>query len=112
MGSGGIAPLFLTSALGRGELSVSPPCRFTLGKIAPGTHWIGSWVGPTAVLDAVEKRRSCAAGNRTRAVQPVDPPLSRLHTLTCSAWILKLCGLSSRGRTSQAGNEHVAGILS
>jgi hypothetical protein len=33
------------------------------GERAPGTHWAGSWVGPRAGLDAVEKR--------TRAVQPV-----------------------------------------
>jgi hypothetical protein len=24
-----------------------------LQKTVPGTHWIGSWVGPRAVLDAV-----------------------------------------------------------
>jgi hypothetical protein len=24
---------------------------------APGTHWIGGWVGPRAVLDAVVKRK-------------------------------------------------------
>jgi hypothetical protein len=23
------------------------PGRFTLGEIAPGTHWIGRWVGPS-----------------------------------------------------------------
>jgi hypothetical protein len=26
-------------------------------KRAPGTHWIGGWVGPRAVLDAVVKRK-------------------------------------------------------
>jgi len=24
---------------------------------APGSHWIGGWVGPTALLDAVVKRK-------------------------------------------------------
>jgi hypothetical protein len=24
---------------------------------APGTHWIGGWVGPRTVLDAVVKRK-------------------------------------------------------
>jgi hypothetical protein len=24
---------------------------------APGTHWIGGWVGASVVLDAVEKRK-------------------------------------------------------
>jgi hypothetical protein len=43
---------------------------FTSGRInpkerAPGTHWIGGWVGPRAVLDAVVKRkiRSKKLGN-------------------------------------------------
>jgi hypothetical protein len=26
-------------------------------KRAPGTHWIGGWVGPRAILDAVVKRK-------------------------------------------------------
>jgi hypothetical protein len=49
--------------------SDSRPSRFTNGEIAPGTHWIGGWVGPRAGLDAGEK--CCTAGNRTRAVHPV-----------------------------------------
>jgi hypothetical protein len=32
------------------------PGRFTSRERAPGTHWVGSWVGPTAVLDAVMKK--------------------------------------------------------
>jgi len=32
--------------------------RSTLLEGAPGTHWIGGWVGPRAGLDAVTKRRS------------------------------------------------------
>jgi hypothetical protein len=45
------------SALAGGEWSVSRPCRFTPGERAPGTHWIGGWVGPRASLDDVEKRK-------------------------------------------------------
>jgi hypothetical protein len=26
-------------------------------ELAPGTHWIGRWVGPRAGLDEVEKRK-------------------------------------------------------
>jgi len=33
-------------------LSASRPGRFTLRERASGTHWIGGWVGPRAVLDA------------------------------------------------------------
>jgi hypothetical protein len=44
----------LTSALDEGEWSASRPGRFTPRERAPGTHGIG-WVGPRAVLNAVEK---------------------------------------------------------
>jgi hypothetical protein len=36
----------LTSALDKGEWSDSRPGRFTTSERAPGTHWIGGWVGP------------------------------------------------------------------
>jgi hypothetical protein len=39
-------------------LSGPHPVRFTPEReIAHGTHWIGSWVGPRASLDDVEKRK-------------------------------------------------------
>jgi hypothetical protein len=56
-GSGVIALPFLTSTLDGGEWSASHPGRFTPRKRAPGTHWIGGWVGPRAGLDDVEKRK-------------------------------------------------------
>jgi hypothetical protein len=42
-----MAPPFLTLALDGG--------RFTPGERAPGTHWIGGWVGPRTGLDAVKR---------------------------------------------------------
>jgi len=42
-----------TSALDRGEWSASCPGCFTPMERAPGTHWMGGWVGPRAVLDTV-----------------------------------------------------------
>jgi len=47
---------FLTSALDGGEWSASRPGRFSLREGAPGTHWIGGWVGLKAGLDTVAKR--------------------------------------------------------
>jgi hypothetical protein len=47
----------LTSALDGCEWSASCPGRFTPVERVPGTHWIGGWVGPRAVLDAVVKRK-------------------------------------------------------
>jgi hypothetical protein len=65
----------LTSALDGGEWSASRPGRFTPRERAPGTHWIGGWVGPRAVLDAVVKRKiptsHWESNPRTSIVQPV-----------------------------------------
>jgi hypothetical protein len=47
----------LTSALEGCEWSASLTGRFTPRERAPGTHWIGDWVGPGAVLEAVVKRK-------------------------------------------------------
>jgi hypothetical protein len=33
------------------------PGRFIFWKTAPGTHWIGGWVGHRTGLDDVEKRK-------------------------------------------------------
>jgi hypothetical protein len=46
----------LTSALDGGEWSALRLHRFTSRERAPGTHWIGGWVGPRTVLDAVVNR--------------------------------------------------------
>jgi hypothetical protein len=56
-GSGCIAPRILTSAIDWGEWSASRTGRSTHRKRAPGTHWIGDWLGPTAGLDSVVKRK-------------------------------------------------------
>jgi hypothetical protein len=47
--------IFLTSAQAGGDWSASRLGRFTPGEKAPGTHWIGGWVGPRAGLDYMEK---------------------------------------------------------
>jgi hypothetical protein len=56
--SGSIAPLILwpqhymeVSGLFHAPVALTPRDR------APGTHWIGGWVDPTAVLDTVVKRK-------------------------------------------------------
>jgi hypothetical protein len=57
MGSGCTDHVFLSSALDGGEWLASLPSRFTPGERAPGTHWIGDWVGPRTGLDDVERRK-------------------------------------------------------
>jgi hypothetical protein len=65
-----MAPPFLTLALVGGQWSALRPCLFTPGEIAPGTHWIGGWLGLRAGLDAVKKKKYLdSVGNRTPALQ-------------------------------------------
>jgi hypothetical protein len=48
-------------------LAALPP-----GKKFPETHWIGGWVGHSARLDVVVRRKyPCLAGYQTPVVQPV-----------------------------------------
>jgi hypothetical protein len=47
----------LTSALDGGEWSASRPGRFNSRVRALGTHWIGGWVDPRVILDAVVNRK-------------------------------------------------------
>jgi hypothetical protein len=64
--------LFLTSAQDGGDWSDSLPGHFTPEERAPGTHWLGGWVGPKVGLDVVaNKQNSTPAMNRTPVVQPV-----------------------------------------
>jgi hypothetical protein len=49
------AHVVFTSALVGGEWSASRTGRFTPGERAPGTHWIGGWVGPRAGLDDMKE---------------------------------------------------------
>jgi len=48
----------LNLTLDKSEWSASYPGRFTPGIRAPGTPWIGGWVGPRADLDPVAMRRN------------------------------------------------------
>jgi hypothetical protein len=70
MGSGGIAPSFLTSALDGGELSVSRRPLYPREK-SPRFALDMRLGGPRAGLEAVEKRKLSLAGNRTPVVQPI-----------------------------------------
>jgi hypothetical protein len=54
---------------------IHAPAALLPGIESLGTHWIGGWVGPTAVQDAVMKRKISSprreSSPRTRIVQPV-----------------------------------------
>jgi hypothetical protein len=64
----------MTLVLDGGESSPSRLGRFTPRESALGAHWIGGWVDPRAVLDAVVKRKiSSPAGNRTLELRSFSP---------------------------------------
>jgi hypothetical protein len=69
----------LTSALDWGEWSASRPGLFTPRERALGTHWIGGWVGPIAVLDAVLKRKIPSPRRESNPI--VQPVVQRLRLL-------------------------------
>jgi hypothetical protein len=64
----------LTPTLDGGEWSASRPGRFTPRERAPGTHWIGGWVGPRAGLDAVVKRKIPSPLRESNPDHPVRSP--------------------------------------
>jgi hypothetical protein len=63
----------LILALDGGEWSASCPGHFIPRERAPGTHWIGGWVGPRAGLDMVVRRKSPSPyqGSNPLIMQPV-----------------------------------------
>jgi hypothetical protein len=71
-GSEGVAP--------RGEWSASCPGRFTPRERDPGTHWIGGWVGPKAVLDAVVKRIISSPRRESNPRTPIVQSVARRYT--------------------------------
>jgi hypothetical protein len=74
-GSGGIATLILDlDTRWRWEVS------FTARQRAPGTHWIGHWVGPRAVLDAVVKRKIPSPRRESTSRTPIVQPVAQRYT--------------------------------
>jgi hypothetical protein len=62
---------FLTSPLDGGEWLTPRLGPFNPGVRAPGTHWIGGWVGPSVGMDVVAKRKNsrhwtCQESNPSR----------------------------------------------
>jgi hypothetical protein len=70
----------LASALDGSEWSASRPGRFTPRERAPGTHWIGGWVGPRAVLDAAVKRKVPSSRRESNPRTPIVQPGTQSYT--------------------------------
>jgi hypothetical protein len=85
----------LTLALDGGEWSASHTSRFTCRERAPGSHWIGGWVGPRAVLEAVVKRKIPSSHWESNPRTPIVQPIAQRYTdLAIMALLLeKLCCL-------------------
>jgi hypothetical protein len=74
---------FLTSALEEGEWSASHPGHLTPGETTPVNDWRGRRVGPTAGLDAVEKRKIPRPRQKSNPPNPDRPvPSQLLYRLT------------------------------
>jgi hypothetical protein len=96
--SGVLAPTFLTWALDGSERSASRSCRFNPGERAPGTHWLGGWVGPRFDLDAAEKRKNLHCRDSNPGLSVCSPSVLKIYspfrtTFVCtlsidSIWVL------------------------
>jgi hypothetical protein len=87
----------LTSALDEGDWSASRPGRFTPRERAPGTHWIGGWVGPRAVLDAVVKRKIHSPRRESNPSTPIVQPVAQRYTDFADQTFLCISHLSHAG---------------
>jgi hypothetical protein len=63
------------------EWTASRPGRFTPKERAPGTPWIGGWVGPRAVLDAVVKRKIPGPHRKSKPRTPIVQPVAQKNSL-------------------------------
>jgi hypothetical protein len=70
----------LISALDGGEWSASRPGRFIPTERVPGTPWLGGWVGPRAVLDAVVKRKIPIPRRESNPRTPIIQPAAQRYT--------------------------------
>jgi hypothetical protein len=70
----------LISVLDGGKWSASRLCRFTPRERAHGTHWIGDWVGPRAVLDAAVKRKIPSPRRESNPRTPIVQPVAQRYT--------------------------------
>jgi hypothetical protein len=70
----------LTSALYGGEWSVSRSGRFTPMEGDSGTHCIGGWVGPRAVLHSVVKRKIHSPCQESETRNPIFQAVAQRYT--------------------------------
>jgi hypothetical protein len=59
---------------------IHAPGLFTPKERAPSTHWIVSWVGPRAVLEAVVKRKTPSHRRESNPRTPIVQPIAQRYT--------------------------------
>jgi hypothetical protein len=70
----------LTSALDGGEWLASRPGRFVTREETSGTRWIGGWMGPRAVLDAVVTIKIPSPRRESNPRTPIVQPVAQRYT--------------------------------
>jgi hypothetical protein len=98
MGSEGVAPPFLTSAVIGGEWPASRPGRFTPVKGHRVPILIGGWVGPRTGLDDTERRKiSCPCRDSNPSRPDRSPSLYQLiyPVFICTFLVYSLSDLRS-----------------
>jgi hypothetical protein len=76
-----------TSGLDGHEWSASRPGRVTPGWTAPGTGWVGGYMGPRTGLDAMEKRKIFCPCQKSRPGSSVFQPVTQsLYRRANPAW--------------------------
>jgi hypothetical protein len=81
----------------RWVVSFTPRPLYLPGERAPGTHWIGGWVGPKVGVDTVEKRKisHCRESNPGRpARRYTDWAIPTSHETLENNWIMPILALS------------------
>jgi hypothetical protein len=56
------------------------PAALNPRERARGTHWIGGWVGPRAILDAVVKRKIPSPRRESNPKTPIVQPVAQRYT--------------------------------
>jgi hypothetical protein len=70
---------FLTSALDGGEWLASCSGHFTPREKAHDAHWIGGWLGPRTVLDAVVKIKIPSSRRESSPRTPIVQTISKMN---------------------------------
>jgi hypothetical protein len=99
----------LTSALGGGDGSARPS-RFIPKERTPGTHWIGGWVGPRAILNAVVKRKIPSPHRESNPRTPIVQPVAQGYTdwgITVPNSVITFINNSSNYRTVWSLCSHI-----